>query len=265
MGHDLSSEQLAFLKDAEFVAHYRVYQRLWASQTEIILPSNVGYFISYAEDSGKGFAYAIFASKRKKNIIVSFRGTHNFESMLRDLELAPGVDSFNQFAGVFLEALKQTIKVISGENKESVSLSFSGHSLGGVDAQNAVVKILEALYHDKLQQEESVLIAALEFEDMQMDGPASQIYEANAVHVKKANFLREISERDQATSELSRISQISLITFNAPGTTVFQKKSCRFYFTKLKRQRPRNKLSLLLGPYCRRSCTTIRASKTFQR
>ena len=81
---------------------------------------------------------------------VLFRGTHDFLSVLRDLESAgPGHQSFFDEREGFLQQLNGHVGNVYQRTGQKVKLSVSGHSLGGADAQNASATIIKAMAHNR--------------------------------------------------------------------------------------------------------------------
>ncbi len=82
--------------------------------------------------------------KDHHEIKIVFRGTKCLAGALRDIEDAPGSDSFAQAKMVLIQTIYNIAHAVS-KNKTTLSFSIYGHSLGGADAQNLFVALMETI------------------------------------------------------------------------------------------------------------------------
>jgi hypothetical protein len=78
-----------------------------------------------------------------------FAGTQNSAGVVRNLEYAgPGGESFLSESQGVLQQLNDMVATLYARTLVKISLSISGHSLGGGDAQNCAAMVIKAMAHN---------------------------------------------------------------------------------------------------------------------
>jgi len=156
-------QALHYFMYGEYLGHHLAYQQnnpLYPDETYIYLPSEVfessqlpafdkQYQIQkiYPQDQGLVAMLLIPVNLKKgepADIKVLFRGTKDAASAVRDCEVGgPGHESIELQKAKLLGAVSKAIGEIQSDH--AVSITCAGHSLGGADAQNMTVFLLNAL------------------------------------------------------------------------------------------------------------------------
>ncbi len=115
---------------------------------------DLAYIVSTPTTCDGLVCYILTPTNANNNIKVIFRGTGDKPSALRDIEYrSPGTETFAKSKDNILKALNNVIK----EFPENTSLTLYGHSLGGSDAQNCFVAIMEAINKSTSASDEQLL------------------------------------------------------------------------------------------------------------
>ena len=158
-------KDLMLLGQEELLAHEWVYNGTLANAKQIQLLDGCLYDIVPIQAKNTGICGFILISRNKNlpRMRVVFRGTKCVYSALRDLECVfyggAGVGSFNADKDAIMDQIRGQLMSYQKRVSKKVSLTLSGHSLGGADAQNTMHAILKEIAH---QESEQVGFAALD-------------------------------------------------------------------------------------------------------
>lgn len=141
-------------RQAEFLAHNLAYTLNFALKTTNVLDEDGKsreYLVKKIETDNAGLVSFICYSNKTNNLRVhlTFRGTHNASSAVRDLEFAreggPGFPTLKRNIDTILQSLANVIKIKQPAKDEKLILNIAGHSLGGADVQNFTYFFLTAI------------------------------------------------------------------------------------------------------------------------
>jgi hypothetical protein len=158
---DLSKEHLPKYRRAEYLAHQWIYQRDLPLSGEIIITEEDGTKQKYCFNKLQGINHAgligyiltpkTVAADQVPDFKIVFRGTKIDQSIGRDLEHGgAGARSFADNQQVILQEINDAIeqfnlKQPTKEASSPVSLTIAGHSLGGADAQNCLIAVMDGI------------------------------------------------------------------------------------------------------------------------
>jgi hypothetical protein len=153
---------------------------------------DITYIVSTPETCDGLVCYILTPINNTNNIKVIFRGTGDKPSELRDIEhRSPGTKTFAKSKDNILKALNDIIKKFSG----NVSLTLYGHSLGGSDAQNCFVAIMEAINKSTSASDEQLV---------HDEKNSNQFFKTNALTLMTYNSAGVTKDTAQQADHLAR-------------------------------------------------------------
>ena len=192
---------LVRLGKEEFLAHEWVYNGALAHSNQIQLLDGFLYDIVPIQTAHPGICGFMLTRKNYNfpRMRVVFRGTKCWYSMLRNLECllygSAGIRSFNGYKDAIINQISN--QLIDYQNRiahhclktrkthRQVSLSISGHSLGGADAQNTTHAILQAMTHQADKKEGFFALRKVTLYHFNSTGVPKKIADACKSYVKE--------------------------------------------------------------------------------
>lgn len=140
----------------ECFAHEIIYKRELETKEMLSIAcaadsKNELYNIKKIQTEIPGLVAYIFTSQDINNpcVRVVFRGTQCRDSAIRDLEANAGEQTFNQEKDNIVQQVSRAVEECYRATCTGVQLIFSGHSLGGADAQRATAEALKQISENK--------------------------------------------------------------------------------------------------------------------
>lgn len=90
---------------------------------------------------------------QSQNIYINWTGTHNLNTVLADLERAPGEESYRSQELSIIKQLNNIIKEFHSTSKKKANIIVTGHSLGGALAQQSFHSLQRAIAHNIYEKE----------------------------------------------------------------------------------------------------------------
>lgn len=195
-------KSLMSFRTTECLAHIIPYMKL-DNSSSIAMYDEDGekreYTIKKIMGTHPGLVCYILYSEDPNNsrIHVTFKGTHNLSSAMRNLEnpTKPGKYSYFNDEELIVGEIEEIVATQQKKCIEKVKLTLAGHSLGGADCQNCASSLLKRIAKKKPPLSDVASLTVMHCNAVGVGESVASEANQNAIQIKKQNPKFEIRLR----------------------------------------------------------------------